>query len=117
MPFDGYEVSLVQLFDEMLRFFGPNGEQWIQGEWLDASGNRCLIGALAGLRAKLKLPKKDRATLLLRAAIRGHHGRRMSIMAFNDRYKRSFADIHKVLLTARDMAITGELDRQLTLPV
>jgi hypothetical protein len=122
MPFDGYDFSLVHLFDEILWFFGPNGERWVQGTQIDGIGNRCLVGALAGCRAKLKLPKKDRAAHYLRAAIRRHQrGNRMSIVQFNDDPQRVFEDVRDVLFAARGMALTSGLsardDRQLDLPI
>jgi len=124
MPFDGsrFDHGPLRLFDEMLEFFGPDGERWAQHAQIDDDGRRCLVGALAGCRAKLKMPKRDNAARYLRAAIRGHQGgNRISIMRFNDHEQRTFKDIRDVLLAAGEMARTGDIrlrdDRQLTLPL
>ena len=111
MPFDGseFETGLVRLFDAMLAFFGPNGERWTQGLQIDEDGSRCLIGALAGCRAKLKMPKGDRAARYLRAAIRRHQrGDRLHIIQFNDGDGTGFDDIRDVIVMAREMAISKD---------
>lgn len=48
MPFDGshFRSGLIDLFDEMLGFFGPDGERWTQGVQIDGDGSRCLVGRL-----------------------------------------------------------------------
>jgi len=89
MPFDGskFEYGLVRLFDEMLEFFGPDGERRAQG--VQVGGGRCLVGALSRCGAKLKMPKQDDAARYLRAAIRNHkRGNRISIVQFNDHEQR-----------------------------
>src|SRR5262245_46929453 len=36
----------VKVLDLVLRFFGPHGENWLQGAEYDEQGRRCLVGAL-----------------------------------------------------------------------
>ena len=107
MPFDGTNIQagVVRLFDDMLEFFGPDGERWVQGMQLDEHGNRCLVGALKGGRARLGMSYCDDAAYYLRTAIRKYcSGKPSSIMDFNDAYNTQFDDIRAVILIARDMA-------------
>ena len=44
MPDD--PAHIVDLLDDLLDFFGPDGEQWRRFAYEDAEGNRCLVGAV-----------------------------------------------------------------------
>ena len=117
MPFDGshFRFGLIDLFDEMLDFFGPDGERWTQGGHIAEDGSRCLVGALAGCRAKLKMGKGDGASQHLRWAIRNHtRWEGHSIISFNDAGRTRFEDIRAVLILAkRSVGLRDE--RQLSL--
>jgi hypothetical protein len=106
MPFDGtnFQPGLIRLFDDMLDFFGPDGENWAQGSQIDNDA-RCLIGALKGCRARLGMPRRDKAAHYLRRAIAHYYSYYpSSIVAFNDMPYRTFNDIRIVIVMAREMA-------------
>jgi hypothetical protein len=115
MPFDGshFRFGLIDLFNEMLDFFGSDGERWTQGAQIGGDGSRCLVGALAACRAKLKMGKGDGAAQHLRWAIRYHTlWTRYSITGFNDADHTRFQDIRAVLILAK-LSVTLCDERQL----
>jgi hypothetical protein len=106
MPFDGtnYQPGIIRLFDDMLDFFGPDGERWIQGAQTQGDGGRCLLGALKGCRARLGMPRRDNAVSYLRRAIWNYTRYHSSLIAFNDVSCRQFGEIKFVIIMAREMA-------------
>jgi hypothetical protein len=53
----------VQLLDLLLDFFADDA-RWIQGDYRDAGGRRCLVGAVMHFSAKHRLPKTPVLSLL-----------------------------------------------------
>jgi hypothetical protein len=99
-------VRAVQVFDQMLEFFGEDGANWLQGRMRDAEGRRCLYGALDHLCAKrrvLRIAVED----LLEAAM---PGKRELLPWYND-HCGGFADVRALILKARALA-GHDLDRQ-----
>ena len=117
MPLDGtnFYPSVVDLFDAMLEFFGPDGDRWTTGEQVDRHGNRCLVGALRGCRAKLAMTsRQDMAAFYLRRAITKYISEPgCSIIDFNNSSYTKFNDIHAVIMMARRIADLSVDPRQL----
>jgi len=93
----------VQVFDQMLEFFGEDGAHWLQGRMHDTEGRRCLVGALDDLCARprvLRLAVWD----FLEAAISTPQGGGFVLTWYNDR-ARSFADVRALILKARALAL------------
>jgi hypothetical protein len=90
----------VKVLDLVLRFFGPHGENWLQGAEYDEQGRRCLVGALRQIERQHRIntgPAQD----VIEAVI----GEAPSFAYLNDCYCRSFTDLRVVILKARTVAL------------
>src|ERR1700754_2081680 len=103
MPFDATPELPVEtrLLDEMLRIFGPSGENWIQQEEADKVGGFCMIGALSQARVRLRIFGDDTEAKIMQAICR-HNGQPFAaIDVYNDDGKRTFSDVREVLELAK----------------
>ena len=122
-------VKAVQVLDSMLEFF-DGGRRWHQGAMFDATGNRCLIGALRHIRATLHI-RGDGTVHYLRAAIAPIHDDPLLNWLLGERWKRpergggdlmhyndccdDYDEIRATILKARDLAqadLDGQRDKQ-----
>lgn len=113
MPLDALieEPCLEALIiDQMLDFFGPYGERWIQNEHCDADGNCCVIGALLDAKRKLLVTGDRTVELIYRTVYISHPDRSCKaelIEAWNDGPWCTFAEVAEVLRDARQLAMSG----------
>jgi len=115
MPFDAMPAiteseaaTALRLIDAVIEALGPNGERWRKGDLTSPDGKHCIMGALHYCRRKLRTPRGDRTTFFLRRAINHdlpffHYA--VSVMQFNDLKCDGFADVRKILLLARELAV------------
>jgi hypothetical protein len=103
MPFDGATraVTAVMMFDELLAFF-EEGRHWLQGDFHDEDGNRCLVGAMAHIRLKRGLGRTRVAAYLHRAM--GEQGFDRPLINLNDRAA-NYAELASFLRRARELAV------------
>jgi hypothetical protein len=90
----------VDMFDLLIEFF-EDGKRWITGEFADAAGNRCLVGAMRYIRAGHNLHGVPARYYLLRAMRHRDEG----LMMFNDCCK-DFDELGNLILNARKLAVT-----------
>jgi hypothetical protein len=90
----------VQLLDLLLDFFADDA-RWIQGDFEDADGRRCLVGAVRHFSAEYRLPKTPVMSLLEAALPQ----RQLGLIRFNDERCRSAADLRRLILKARAFAV------------
>jgi hypothetical protein len=89
----------VEFLDLLLEFF-EDGRRWTRGHYHDGDGNRCLVGAAVYVEQTYKITGDKAAAALGQALPRRWHG----LIEFNDSRK-SFADIRKLILDARTLAL------------
>ena len=89
----------VDLLDLLIEFF-EDGKRWITGEFADAAGNRCLVGAMRYIRAGHNLHGAPARYYLLRA-MRGHGE---GLMMFND-WCKDYDELHTLIVNARNLAV------------
>lgn len=94
----------VQLLDLLLDFFADDA-RWIQGDFEDADGRRCLVGAVRHFSAEYRLPVMS----LLEAAL---PQRQLGLIRFNDERCRSAADLRRLILKARAFAVENAEQEQ-----
>jgi hypothetical protein len=101
MPYDGTGFKTVPVSAAMREIFGPNGEHWIKNQARNASGGRCLLGALAQIGVGLSDKRYDQALTQLCGLIdntyRQRWRRELRILGFNDRRSTTFFDISTLL--------------------
>jgi hypothetical protein len=97
-------AKAVQMLDLLTEFF-DNGQRWIKDEFHDEKGNRCLISAMAHLRAATNL-RGDPTSHYLREA--QPQWRYKSIIEFNDE-SRSYHTIRVLISRARALALADML--------
>jgi hypothetical protein len=89
----------VDLLDLLIEFF-EDGTRWITGEFADAAGNRCLVGAMRYIRAGHNLHGAPARYYLLRAM----KGRGEGLMMFND-WCKDYDELRSLILNARKLAV------------
>jgi hypothetical protein len=99
MPADTTGKAL-QVLDLMLEFFADDNH-WARGCYHDRDGRHCLIGAVLHFTASHGLPRAPVMSLLEAALPR----RQIGLIAFNDRLRRSAAELRSVILRARAVAL------------
>lgn len=90
----------VRLLDLLLDFFADDA-RWIQGDYQDADGRRCLIGAVMHFSAEHRLPKTPVMSLLEAALPQ----RQLGLIPFNDQHCGSAADLRRLIRKARTFAL------------
>lgn len=112
MPFDGDDIpEAAHVIDDLLAFFGDEGERWIRERQWDKLGNRCLWGALRSNKNSLK--SRRLAERQIAAAIDqlfpplAHNEPRDIIVHYNDKTAQCYHDIRYVLLVARADIMTS----------
>jgi hypothetical protein len=93
----------VQLLDLMLGFFAEEAH-WMQGQYRDRQGRRCLVGAVLHFSSTHRLPR-ERVMSLLEAAL---PQRQLGLIHFNDHYCRNAAELRSVIDKARALALESE---------
>jgi hypothetical protein len=58
-------AKALQVLDLLLEFFA-DGAHWLQGDFRDENGNRCLVGALRHLRRTMRSAMTARARIYRR---------------------------------------------------
>lgn len=96
----------VQMLDLLLEFF-EDGAHWTRGRYHDGHGRHCLIGALDFLGREHHLASEAAVCFLQEAMPR----RSFSLVYFNDRRCRDFAELRSVIVQARALA-SGEAERE-----
>jgi hypothetical protein len=48
-------LKAMRMVDLLIEFFGPDGKHWLQGDFRQGRERRCLVDAIAYLRAKTAL--------------------------------------------------------------
>ncbi len=92
-------AQAVQMLDLLSEFF-DGGRRWIRSEFHDDDGNRCLIGALAHLRAVTKMRGDGSCHYLREAQPQWRYKR---IIDFNDDAK-SYEAIRALIVSAPALA-------------
>ena len=109
MPFDGQpDMTALRLIEAVIEALGPKGKRWVRGRFSTREGEHCVMGALDHCRRKLRTPKGDRATFFLRRAVNYNLPERhyeLGVSNFNDLWEGRFADVHAMLLLARELAL------------
>ena len=122
-------VKAVQVLDSMLEFF-DGGRRWHQGAMFDATGNRCLIGALRHMRATLRI-RGEGTDYYLRAAIAPIHDDPLLNWLIGEKWKPpqrggwdlihyndncdDYEELRDTIIKARDLAqadLDGQRDKQ-----
>jgi hypothetical protein len=100
----------VRFLDLLLEFFA-DGRRWIRGRYENRAGNRCLVAAINYVGDTYKISAVEADTALRAALPEGWKRRRCfyrhrvdDLIAFNDSRK-SFAEIHALILNARPFAL------------
>jgi hypothetical protein len=105
-------LNAMRMIDLLIEFFGPVGEHWLQGDFRQGRERRCLVDAVGYLRRKNRI-SGDGASWHIYEAIRPRELPapakslwteallRDRLMAFNDAYCNSFAELRAVLIKAR----------------
>jgi hypothetical protein len=91
----------VRMLELLLEFFGENGAHWTRGRYDDGHDRRCLIGALHHVRRKHRTSSGGAEYFLQEAML----DRRFALVYFNDRRRRSFAELRSTIVKARDLAL------------
>ena len=84
---------------DLVEAFFAGGTHWLQGDWRDDDGNRCLVNALDYVRRKHRITG-DGASYYLRRAM-PHPG---GLPSYNDHCQR-FVELRALIELARRLAI------------
>jgi hypothetical protein len=104
--FEAETGDAVRLLDLLLGFFA-DGARWTRGRYHDGEGRRCLLGAVDYLRRKHRIASDGAVTFLAEAMPR----RGIALVYFNDRLCSSVAELRRVIVKARALAL-GEAERE-----
>src|ERR1019366_8547890 len=86
----------------LLAYFGPRGERWVQGVWMDGD-RHCVMSALRHLRRSR--PRANRTTRYFRLAMRREGLRPIENIEFNDHPAHGWHHMQALLLSAREIAL------------
>ena len=127
MPFDGAGKTLVatqsMIVLEMIEAFFEGGARWARRTYRTADGKRCLLGAIEHVRGETGLVD-NRATEYLAGAINLRQLSKglpplgdtatVSIIGFNDAFRRSYVEVVEVLSEAKRLAMsdTGAVEAE-----
>jgi len=119
MPFDGLRKcssaqESVIVLDRIGAFF-EEGARWTSRTYCTADGKRCLLGAIEHVRCEAGLID-NRAAEHLAGAINQRQISKglpalgdtaaMTVMGFNDAFRRSYVEVAEVLTQAKGLLIT-----------
>src|SRR5215475_2295128 len=98
----------VKVLDLVLRFFGPHGENWLQGAEYDEQGRRCLVGALRQIERQHHIN-----TLAAQDVLQAAMGDDAPSFAYvNDCTCRSFTELRAIILKARRLTLAEAQKRR-----
>jgi len=119
MPFDGAGKTLVatqsMIVLEMIEAFFEGGARWARRTYRSADGKRCLLGAIEHVRGETGLVDNRAAEYLagainLRQLSKGlpplGDTATVSIIGFNDAFRRSYVEVVEVLSAAKGLAMS-----------
>jgi hypothetical protein len=119
LPFDAtpQPPEAVQVIDDLMAFFGPDGDRWIRGHQWDKSGNRCLWGALRS--SKLSLKARRQAEGFIVQELRTIDGvpssdNREIIMTYNDCCAEDYEALAAMLRLVREEIMSRKDQLELT---
>lgn len=101
MPDPASALKSVRMLDLLIEFF-DDGAKWTRGDFRNAEGSRCLVGAMQHLRAVHGLSGDPTRYYLLAAM--PFHWRYAGLMGYND-HCRSFSELLITVCRARQLAL------------
>jgi len=132
MPFDGSDMVRVRLLSphqtaaqsaivlDMMEFFFDGGRKWCRKTLETSDGKQCLLGSVEYVQRLIGYRDDDAVGYLARA-INLRQIRKslpplgdsdgVTVIGFNDAYRRSFGDILEVLRQARELAMVDAFVR------
>jgi hypothetical protein len=96
----------VKVLDLVLQFYGPDGDNWLQGAPKDKAGRRCVLNAINHVSRKHRIDRLA-AQDFVELAVFAHSGSQ-STAHFNDLFCKSFADVRRMIMTARELAVDDD---------
>ncbi len=119
MPFDGTGKTVVAtqstIVLAMIESFFEGGARWARRTYCTADGKRCLLGAIEHVRGETGLVD-NRATEYLAGAINLRQLSKglpplgdtvtVTVIGFNDAFRRSYAEVVEVLSEAKKLAMS-----------
>jgi hypothetical protein len=127
MPFDGAGKTLVatqsMIVLGMIEAFFEGGARWARRTYCTTDGKRCLLGAIEHVRGETGLVDNRAAEYLagainLRQLSKGlpplGDTATVSIIGFNDAFRRSYVEVVEVLSAAKGLAMsdTGAVEAE-----
>jgi hypothetical protein len=100
-PAPASALKSVRMLDLLIAFF-DGGARWTTGDFHNAVGSRCLVGAMQHLRAVHRLSGDPTREYLLAAM--PHNWRFVGLMKYND-HCRVFSQLLNTLCRARQLAL------------
>jgi hypothetical protein len=104
--FEAETGDAVRLLNLLLAFFADEA-RWTRGRYHDGDGGRCLVGAVDHLRRKHRIASDGAVSFLAEAMPR----RGTALVYFNDHHCGSVAELRRVIVKARALAL-GEAQRR-----